>query len=188
MEILVGNHVLRLTRGDITAAVVDAIVNAANGALVGGGGVDGAIHRAGGPAIMRDCRRIGECPTGDAVATTAGQLAAKHVIHAVAPIWRGGSEGEPDLLRSAYLRSLQVAADLGDRTIAFPSLGTGAYGYPMDQAARAAVTTVAEFLRGDARIVSATFFLYSDDAFAVFNRALLSLPDADRKLDNSAVD
>jgi O-acetyl-ADP-ribose deacetylase (regulator of RNase III) len=175
METYIQNRRLSLCKGDITAAVADSIVNAANAQLAGGGGVDGAIHRVGGPDIMAECRKIGACATGDAVATGAGRLTANHVIHAVAPVWRGGLAREPESLRRAYRRSLEVAARLGDRTIALPSLGTGAYGYPVAEAAAVALGTVAEFLRLDARIVSATFFLYSDEVLAVYCHALSEL-------------
>src|SRR4051794_16892299 len=134
-EVAVGSGVLALLEGDITHVEADAIVNAANAALSGGGGVDGAIHRAGGPAIMDECRGIGGCATGGAVATSAGDLPARWVIHAVAPIWNGGTDGEPELLASAYRRSLEVARELGAETIAFPSLGTGVYSYPLEDAA-----------------------------------------------------
>ena len=161
MERTIGDCTLRLVQGDITSVSADAIVNAANQGLVPGGGVDGAIHRAGGPEIERECRRIGGCDTGSAVATGAGRLPARHVIHAVAPRWRGGDHGESELLASAYRRSLEVADELGERSIAFPSLGTGAYGYPVDQAARVALQTVLDYLRGPTGLERATFVLFS---------------------------
>jgi O-acetyl-ADP-ribose deacetylase len=135
-------------QGDITRETVDAIVNAANEGLVPGGGVCGAIHRAGGPSIAEECRRIGHCPTGSAVATTAGDLPARWVIHAVGPVWRGGAAGEPDLLASAYRSSLCEAERIGARSIAFPAISTGIYGYPLDQATQIAVATVVEW-KGD---------------------------------------
>ena len=125
--------------GDLTQERVDAIVNAANGALAGGGGVDGAIHRAGGPEIMAECRQLGGCATGDAKATTAGQLPARWVIHAVGPVWRCGGEGEPELLTSAHRRALEVARELGARSVAFPAISCGIYGYPAELAAPVAV-------------------------------------------------
>ncbi len=137
---------VELVQGDITRQEVDAIVNAANSGLRGGGGVDGAIHRAGGPAIMEECRRIGGCPTGSAVITTGGNLPARRVIHTVGPRWSGGSRGEADLLSGAYRSSLQVAVDNGLRSVAFPSISTGVYGYPIEAAAAVALSTMAEFL------------------------------------------
>jgi O-acetyl-ADP-ribose deacetylase len=136
--------VLEFVVGDLTKQEVDAIVNAANAALAGGGGVDGAIHRAGGREIMVECRRLGGCETGDAKATTGGQLPARWVIHAVGPVWRGGGEGEPELLASAHRRSLEVAHELGARTIAFPAISCGIYGYPPELAAPVAVAAARE--------------------------------------------
>ena len=160
---------LKLVTGDITRQHVDAIVNAANAGLVGGGGVDGAIHRAGGPAIMAECDRIREehdgCPTGSAVATTAGKLPARAVIHAVGPRWRGGKHGEARLLASAYRSSLELAASLGCRTVAFPSISTGAYGYPVKQAAEIALGTIMAVLRetpGDFDEVKVVLFSKAD--------------------------
>ncbi len=140
---------LELVEGDITAQAVDAIVNAANAQLAGGGGVDGAIHRRGGSAIMQEtARRYPRgCPTGSAVISGAGLLAAKYVIHAVGPVWRGGDAGESDLLAGAYRRALELAREHDCRSIALPALSTGAYGYPLDQASRVALTTTIEFLR-----------------------------------------
>src|SRR5256885_1443217 len=135
---------LEFVVGDLTQQRVDAIVNAANPALAGGGGVDGAIHRAGGPQIMAECRRLGGCATGDAKATTAGALPARWVIHAVGPVWRGGGEGEPELLASAHRRSLEVARELGARTVAFPAISCGVYGYPREHAAPVAVGAARE--------------------------------------------
>jgi O-acetyl-ADP-ribose deacetylase (regulator of RNase III) len=141
---------LILVLGDITRQHVDAIVNAANAGLVGGGGVDGAIHHAGGPSIMEECDRIreekGGCPTGRAVATTAGRLPARTLIHTVGPRWRSGKHGEPRLLASAYRSSLELATSLGCRTVAFPSISTGAYGYPLAKAAEVALDTIYEVL------------------------------------------
>jgi O-acetyl-ADP-ribose deacetylase (regulator of RNase III) len=131
--------------GDLTQQDVDAIVNAANTSLLGGGGVDGAIHRAGGPEILAESRQLGGCATGDAKATTAGRLPARWVIHAVGPVWLGGTADEPDLLASAHRRALEVARDLGARTIAFPAISCGIYGYPPDLAAPVAVEAVRPF-------------------------------------------
>ena len=135
---------IELVLGDLTAQEVDAIVNAANTTLLGGGGVDGAIHRAGGPEILAECRLLGGCATGDAKATTAGRLPARWVIHTVGPVWRGGGEGEPELLASAHRRSLEVARELGARTVAFPAISCGVYGYPAELAAPIALAAARE--------------------------------------------
>jgi O-acetyl-ADP-ribose deacetylase len=167
---------VRLMQGDITTVTADAIVNAANSALAGGGGVDGAIHRAGGPAIMADLeRRYGSgryCPTGSAVASTAGKLPATIVIHAVGPVWRGGSSGEPESLASAYRTSLDLAAREGCHSVALPSISTGVYGYPIDQAATVALQTVDHWLaeHPDA-LDTITFVLFSADSLEAFERA-----------------
>lgn len=149
-EIEIGATTIRLLQGDITEQTTDAIVNAANKTLMGGGGVDGAIHRAGGPAILEACKEIvaeiGGCNTGEAVITTGGNLAAKYVIHTVGPVWSGGDRREPELLANAYKNSLALAATRGLRTIAFPSISTGAYRFPIDRAAEIALTTVKDFV------------------------------------------
>ena len=163
-------------QGDITRVAADAIVNAANSSLAGGGGVDGAIHRAGGPAIMADLeRRHGRgrhCPTGSAVISDAGDLPARIVIHAVGPVWRGGGAGEPDLLANAYRTALDLAAEEGCRSIAFPSISTGIYGYPVAEAAKVALAVVDAWI--DARpdvFDEVTFVLFSADSLAAFQRA-----------------
>ncbi|MDP6782156.1 MAG: O-acetyl-ADP-ribose deacetylase, partial [Dehalococcoidia bacterium] len=152
MEVVIGGTQLRLLQGDITRERVDTIVNSANSGLMGGGGVDGAIHRAGGPAILEACKRIvrerGRLPAGQAVITTGGLLPARHVVHTVGPVWHGGRSGEADTLSSAYRESLSVAVREGLRTVAFPSISTGAYGYPLDLAARVALREVQSFLEG----------------------------------------
>jgi len=157
---------IEAVRGDITAADVDAIVNAANTSLLGGGGVDGAIHCAGGPSILAECRSLGGCATGDAKATTAGDLPARWVIHAVGPVWRGGDSGEAELLASCHRRALDVAGELGARSIAFPAISCGIYGYPPELAATVAVGAV----RGhDLELVR--FVLFGDDTYEAFARA-----------------
>ncbi|MDE2990783.1 MAG: O-acetyl-ADP-ribose deacetylase [Chloroflexota bacterium] len=166
-----GGATVSCVRGDITEQRVDAIVNAANARLAGGGGVDGAIHRAGGPSIMEECRTIGGCPTGQAVRTGAGDLPADHVIHAVGPIWRGGEHGEADLLASAYESSLATAADAGARTIAFPSISTGAYGYPTSDAAAIAMSTVAA-LAPTLGFDKVRFVLFSEADLQIYQQAL----------------
>ncbi len=162
-------------RGDITAQEVDAVVNAANSTLLGGGGVDGAIHRAGGPAILAACREIGGCAIGDAVITSAGNLPARWVIHTVGPIYRGGDAGEAAALASAYRRSLEVASENGIETIAFPSISTGAYGYPVEEAAEVAIATVTDHLADDAAIRLVRFVLFSDEDLRVYRRELSSV-------------
>jgi O-acetyl-ADP-ribose deacetylase len=163
-----------LVQGDITKQAVHAIVNAANSSLLGGGGVDGAIHRAGGPAILEECRALGGCETGDAKATTAGELPARHVIHTVGPVWRGGDHGEDELLASCHRRSLEVAAGLGCRTVAFPSISTGAFGFPIERASGIALATTRDELERHAAIERVTFVLFSEDDLAVYRSKVSS--------------
>ncbi|MHB1133308.1 MAG: O-acetyl-ADP-ribose deacetylase [Chloroflexota bacterium] len=174
-ELKIGNCTLSLVQGDITQIAADAIVNAANHLLAGGGGVDGAIHRAGGPSIMEECRRIGGCPPGEARITGAGNLPARFVIHAVGPIWRGGANCEDELLASAYRYSLRLAVENGVASLAFPSLSTGAYGYPLEEAAQIALRAVLEHCRrqaADSTLRRVTFVLYNGPALRVFAAAL----------------
>ena len=166
MEVTVNKTKVSIIRGDITRQGTDAIVNAANSSLMGGGGVDGAIHRAGGPAILEECKRIvarqGRLPTGKAVITTGGNLKARYVIHTVGPIWHGGSANEAELLKSAYYECLKLATENRLAGISFPSLGTGAYCYPVDEAATIAVSTVVSFLREQATSLKDVVFVMFD--------------------------
>ena len=161
--------VLEAIRADITTLPVDAIVNAANRSLLGGGGVDGAIHRAAGPELLAECRTLGGCATGDAKLTAGYRLAARYVVHTVGPVWNGGQGGEADLLASAYRRSLEVAAEHDVRSIAFPCISTGAYGYPADEAARVAVDTVASALPGLPVIDRVVFCCFSERELARYH-------------------
>jgi O-acetyl-ADP-ribose deacetylase (regulator of RNase III) len=173
-EFKVGKATVRLVRGDITEIETDVIVNAANSSLMGGGGVDGAIHRKGGPKILEECKRIRATewpeglPTGKAVITSAGNLKAKHVIHIVGPIWRGGNYGEPELLAHSYQNSLRLAVSQGLKTVAFPSISTGAYGYPVEQATRVALKAVKDFLEKEDNLDEVIFVLFSKSALEVY--------------------
>jgi O-acetyl-ADP-ribose deacetylase len=164
---------ITLHLGDITTDTeADAIVNAANGSLLGGGGVDGAIHSAAGPALLEECRTLGGCATGDAKLTGAGRLSVRHVIHAVGPIWRGGTEGEPELLASAYRRALALAAEHGDRRVALPAISAGVYGYPLAEAAAVAVRTTQAALAEHPQLDEARFWLFSQPVHDAFAAAL----------------
>jgi len=165
---------IEVVEGDITTLAVDAIVNAANSSLQGGGGVDGAIHRAAGPELAFEGRMIGGCPTGQARITKGYRLRAKHVIHTVGPVWRGGANGEDDTLASCYRESLELAVKNGVKTIAFPAISTGIYGFPLGRAAGIAVRTVREFLASEDTIEEVLLVCFGTDALAAFTSALSS--------------
>jgi len=176
-EVIINQARLSIIRGDITKQATDAIVNAANPGLMGGGGVDGAIHHAGGPAILEECKQIvasqGRLPTGKAVITTGGNLRAKYVIHTVGPIWQGGNKGEAALLESAYRESLKLAAEHSLASISFPSISTGAYGYPVAEAARVAIKTVSSFLREKVTsLKEVVFVLFDSRTYEAYSSAL----------------
>ncbi len=177
MEKVINQRKLSLIQGDITRQVTDAIVNAANSSLMGGGGVDGAIHRAGGPKILEECKQIvsrqGPLPSGKAVITTGGNLPAKYVIHTVGPIWHGGTGGEAQTLASAYKESLRIAETYNLKSVSFPSISTGAYGYPVDAAAEVAIQTVIIFLKEEAvSIKEVVFVLFDSRTYEAYRKAL----------------
>ncbi len=176
-EIVINGTKLLLVEGNITAKDTDAIVNAANSSLMGGGGVDGAIHRMAGPAILEECKRIraelgGPLPTGEAVITTGGDLKARHVIHTVGPVWYGGTRGEPELLANAYRNSLRLAVDTGLRTVSFPSISTGAHGYPVDKAAEVALRAVLSLLEENTLLDEVIFVLFDSRTFRTYQETL----------------
>jgi O-acetyl-ADP-ribose deacetylase (regulator of RNase III) len=179
-SVKVSQTTLSLIQGDITKQKTEAIVNAANSSLMGGGGVDGAIHRAGGPAILEDCKKIiakiGRLPTGEAVITTGGQLPAKFVIHTVGPIWRGGTQNEPELLRNCYINSLRLAKERSIKSISFPSVSTGVYGYPVEKAAEVALKAVLDFLEQNPdTFEEVVFTLFDNRTYQAYAKALASL-------------
>jgi O-acetyl-ADP-ribose deacetylase (regulator of RNase III) len=180
-ELAIGPSRIELAQGDITEQDTEAIVNAANTTLLGGGGVDGAIHRAGGPAILEACRTLGGCDTGDAKITTGGRLKAKYVVHAVGPVYRDGQHGEAERLANAYRRSIEVAAAHGVTSIAFPSISTGAYRFPIAAAARVALGAVARALAAHTVVKCARFVLFSAADLSVYEHALADLASELRK-------
>jgi O-acetyl-ADP-ribose deacetylase len=175
MEVKVGQSTLELVEGDITRQDTDAVVNAANTALRPGGGVDGAIHRAGGPTIEAACRQLGGCPTGEARITTGGNLKARYVIHTVGPVYKDGCHRESELLASCYRESLKLASANGLKSLAFPSISTGVYGYPMADAARVALKTVMDYLARHPEMKLARFVLFGQAAYETYEKALREL-------------
>ena len=175
MQATFNQTIIELICGDITLENTDAIVNAANSRLAGGGGVDGAIHRAGGPAILAECRQIGGCPTGEAVITTGGNLKARCVIHTVGPVYRNGAQGEDRLLASAYQNSLKLAGKKGLRSISFPAISCGVYGYPIHEAARIALKTCIDFVQADTEIQLIRHILFSQKLLATFEQEFKKL-------------
>ena len=181
MEVIINNTRMLLVKGDITGQITDAIVNAANSSLMGGGGVDGAIHRAGGPSIVEECKEIvakqGRLPVGQAVITKGGNLPAKYVIHTVGPIWNGGNRGEPEKLASAYTESLKLAERYKLKSISFPSISTGAYRYPVMDAATIAINTVAKFAKDEAESIKEIIFvLFDEGTYDQYKKAFDSIP------------
>lgn len=179
MHVQIGKTRLTIIQGDITQQDVDAIVNAANSSLLGGGGVDGAIHRAGGPQILAECKvyvaKHGTLPTGEAMITSGGRMKAKHVIHTVGPVWHGGANREDELLAHSYRNSLRVAVENKVKTIAFPSISTGIYGFPIERAVRIAVETVKQFVHEDPLLREVRFIAFSQNDFDIYRISFLSL-------------
>jgi O-acetyl-ADP-ribose deacetylase (regulator of RNase III) len=175
MEVKVGQSTLELVEGDITQQDTDAVVNAANKYLRPGGGVDGAIHRAGGPAIEAECRQLGGCPTGEARITTGGNLKARHVIHTVGPVYKDGLHREPELLASCYRESLKLASAQGLKSLSFPSISTGVYGYPLEDAARIALTTIRDYLAQHPEIERVRCVLFGRSAYELYEKILKEL-------------
>ena len=177
MKLAIKKKTLELAQGDITEFTADAIGNAANAQLAGGGGVDGAIHRAAGPTVMEECRRIGSCPTGNTVATGAGNLKARWVMHAVGPVYEGGTKGERNLLKGAYQTTLDLCDLHRCHSLALPAISTGVYGYPMEEAAEVALSTVALHLGGRTQLERVTFVLFDRAAYDTFAAALVRLAE-----------
>lgn len=175
VKVTINKSVLELIEGDITEQETDAIVNAANSSLLGGGGVDGAIHRAGGPKILEECRKLGGCPTGEARITTGGNLKAKYVIHTVGPIYSGGKQREAELLANAYKNSLSLASQYKLKSVAFPSISTGAYGYPVNEASMVALKTVINYFKTHTDIKLVRFVLFGLKAYQAYDKALQEL-------------
>ena len=175
VKVTINKSVLELIEGDITEQETDAIVNAANSSLLGGGGVDGAIHRAGGPKILEECRKLGGCPTGEARITAGGNLKAKYVIHTVGPIYSGGKQREAELLANAYKNSLSLASQYKLKSVAFPSISTGAYGYPLNEAAIIALKTVMNYLKTHTDIEQVRFVLFGQKSYQAYDKALQEL-------------
>lgn len=175
MDVKISNTVISIIQGDITQEETDAVVNAANARLLGGGGVDGAIHHAGGPSIMEECRKLGGCPTGQAVITKGGNLKAKYVIHTVGPIYQGGGKGEANLLKSAYLESLKLVSARKLKSVAFPAVSTGAYAYPLSEAAHIALKTTIDYLEEDKSIECIRFILFNKKLHDIFCEELRNL-------------
>ncbi|MCR4320465.1 MAG: O-acetyl-ADP-ribose deacetylase [Candidatus Brocadiaceae bacterium] len=175
VKVTINKSILELIEGDITEQETDAIVNAANSSLLGGGGVDGAIHRAGGTKILEECRKLGGCPTGEARITTGGNLKAKYVIHTVGPVYSGGKKREAELLANAYKNSLSLASQFKLKRVAFPSISTGAYGYPLDDAATVALKTAINYLKTHTDVELVRFVLFGQKAYQAYDRALQEL-------------